>query len=321
MTMNTINVLFFGSSTDSVSVLEKLCQAPGLPAGKAGIICQAVVTQPPRPTGRTGIITPTPVELWAKQRNIPVLTFPSNGEKNWLYENEQTVINTLAPLKTDLVISASYGVKIPAKTISDARYGGLNIHPSILPRWRGADPVPWAILKGDHRTGVTVVTLSEEFDKGRIVAQKIIPITDTDTSDPLRSKLFIIGADLLITSLPAYLTSNGLPVEPPKTESASSYARKFTREDGFEPWKSLIDTKESVRIYRKFRALHPWPGIWTTIRIMSHESGITEEKRLKIVSCHIQPATNTLQLDSVQLEGKKPVGFIQFRDAYLSKTP
>lgn len=287
-----MKILFFGSTTDSIIVLEKIVSF--------GV--SAIVTQPPRPVGRDKIITPTPVELWAKQHGITTLSFESNQEKPWLFHDEQQVIDTLEPIKADLLISASFGVKIPWQTIEKAPYGGFNIHPSLLPRWRGADPVPWAILSGDHQIGVSVVTLSQEFDKGTILAQKKIPILPTDTSDPLRTKLFEIGADLLIDLLPTYFLTfpNFAHVHNVKKSHASPYARKFKREDGFEPWEKIIDPSASERISQKFRALHPWPGLWTTFY----------SKRLKILEFMHMPVT-------VQLEGKKPVSWGQFKKAYL----
>ncbi len=304
--METIRVLFFGSTEDSVIVLEKL-------ATLHTCSIAAVVTQPPRPVGRDKTVTPTPVETWAKKHTIAVLTFPTNREKPWLFADEQQVIDTLQPIGADLLISASYGVKIPWHTIQQARFGGINIHPSILPRWRGADPVPWAILSGDHQIGVTIVTLSETFDEGKILAQKKIPLTPDDTSDPLRTKLFTIGADVLNEVLPRYLNGKlkgDTQTTSRLTNGRQPYARKFRREDGFEPWEkvyqAIIEGTDADRIERKFRALHPWPGLWSTV------SG----KRLKILALHLHGGT--LTLDEVQLEGKTSVPWKQFAQAYLS---
>lgn len=303
-----MNVIFFGSTADSVLVLEAL----------NGFRLRAVVTQPPRPVGRDKIVTPTPVELWAKEHSITHLSFPSDPDKPWLYKNEDQVIDTLDVLKADIVISACYGQKIPWETIRRARLGGLNVHPSLLPRWRGADPVPWAILSGDHQTGVSVVTLSKNFDEGAIIAQKKIPIMDTDASDPLRTKLFTIGADLLMKVLLEYVLT---PPKPPLNPSSPPlkvrggrvglpYARRLTREDGFEPWeamqKATQDPEEAKRIDRKFRAFHPWPGLWSKIG----------DKRLKIL--RITHNASRITLETVQLEGKKPVSWQQFEQAYSS---
>lgn len=295
--MNAPRVIFFGSTSDSVLVLEKLPR-----------VC-AVVTQPARPVGRKQLVTPTSVEIWAKERRIPVLSFPSDPKKPWLYESEHQVVDTLESQKADLFVSVCFGQKIPWEAIKEVRYGGLNVHPSLLPRWRGADPVPWAILAGDHQTGVTIVTLSKEFDEGRIIAQKKIPIGDTDTSDPLRTKLFTLGADLLVEVLPRYFIT---PSKPPLNirggEGELPYARRLTRDDGFETWdtiqKAFDDPEEAKRMDRKFRAFHPWPGLWTKVK----------EKRLKIL--RITYNASRITLDIVQLEGRKPVSWKQFSCAY-----
>jgi methionyl-tRNA formyltransferase len=373
---NQIKIIFFGSTSDSVIVLEKLVTCH---LSLVALRLAAVVTQPPRPVGRDQVLTPTPVDAFAKTHTIPVLSFPSHQEKPWLFENDDAVADALAPFKADLVISASYGIKIPDRTLKETRFAGLNVHPSILPRWRGADPVPWAILAGDHQTGVTIVSLSDTFDTGEIIAQKKIPITDKDTSDPLRTKLFTIGADLLVESLPDYMNQKHNNIHQHynnKTiEQLSSYARKFTREDGFLPWELIEEAtrdkgpsfakatagRQETRtkqvtieqfnnvtivkdylkfrnknnpeislgaiIERFFRALTPWPGVYTMIetrdkgpsfaKATAGRQETRKTKRLKILACHLSHVSSLI-LDTVQLEGKKPVSWDQFKKAYLS---
>lgn len=308
-----MNILFFGSTTDSVIVLEKLLTVKNTEIS-------AVVTQPPRPVGRDQTITPTPVEQWAKEHNTAVLTFTSNSEKPWLYADTQQVIDTLQPIQADVLISASYGQMIPWETISATRYGGINIHPSILPHWRGADPVPWAILNNDHQIGVTVVTLSKTFDEGKILAQEKIPLTPTDTSDPLRTKLFGMGADLLAETLPLVFTGKIKAKDMHMPDPKPPYARKCTRDDGFEPWEtlrlSMTEGKDADRIDRKFRALDPWPGVWTEITNSQSDKVTTQnKKRLKIVKLHL--SNKKIIIDEVQLEGKRPVTWEQFIAAYM----
>ncbi|MEK7118958.1 MAG: methionyl-tRNA formyltransferase [Patescibacteria group bacterium] len=311
-----MNIIFFGSTTDSVLVLDKLI------AYRLSLIAlriAAVVTQPPRPVGRKQMMTPTPVERWAKEKNIPVLSFHHNKEKPWLFADETQVIDSLQPFKADLLISACFGQKIPMQAIQAAPLGGLNVHPSLLPRWRGADPVPWAILSGDHQTGASVVTLSEKFDEGTIIAQKKIPITDKDFSDPLRTKLFAIGADLLVQTLSNPNAFKGATFKGHITDEP--YARRFTRDDGFESWQTIQNAmnnpEEAARIDRKFHALHPWPGLWTKVSVRQSVKASKQKKRLKIILLHrrisgTDAMTPYLILDTVQLEGKKPVRFQQF---------
>lgn len=297
-----MNMIFFGSTTDSVLVLAKLSH----------II--AVVTQPPKPIGRKHIITPTPVEVWAKKHGITCLTFPTKKDKPWEYESEQVVIDTLQPLKADLLISASYGQKIPSATIQATTHGGLNVHPSLLPRWRGTDPVPWTILSGDHQTGVTIATLTAGFDVGKIIAQKKFPVEPDAETESLRAQLFAEGAALLAHILPDFLS--GALQGTTQDETLATYARRLTREDGYVPWEIIekaiqgvdipvdsrpkllgLDTSHiSLVITKAIRALSPWPGVWTT----------WQGKRVKILGAHTQDLTNNLVLDTVQLEGKKP---------------
>lgn len=300
--MNSPRIIFFGSTTDSVLVLEKL--------PRELLVC--IVTQPAKPIGRKHILTPTPTEIWAKNHKITVLSFPNSKETAFLYEDEPAVINTLESFKADLLISASYGQKIPTKTITDAQYGGLNVHPSLLPRWRGPDPIPWQILSGDHQTGVSVVTITEQMDEGKIIAQKKIPLLENETREPLRKKLFEFGADLLATSLPGYL--DGSIKGEPQDAKKATLARRLTRDDGYLPWEIIqkfVNTQEvkpeelpaflqqfkDVTLDKTLRALSPWPGVWTRIN----------DKRLKILEGHMEH--ETFVLDTVQLEGKNPVRY------------
>ncbi|KKU87580.1 hypothetical protein A3A64_04185 [Candidatus Gottesmanbacteria bacterium RIFCSPLOWO2_01_FULL_48_11] len=323
-----MNIIFFGSTSDSILVLSRLHQFLSL---QFNVLISAVVTQPSRPVGRKQVITPTPVEIWAKTHNIPVISFPHNPSQPQLFADDQVVIDTLQPFKADLLVSASFGQKIPWQTIQATKFGGLNVHPSLLPRWRGADPVPWAIMAGDAQTGVTIVTLSKTFDAGEIIAQKKLPITDKDFSDPLRTKLFELGAVLLMKILPEVSTYHTPGVNRLHTPGKEPYARRLTRDDGFEPWKAIQkafeDSEEAKRIDRKFRALSPWPGVWSEIKLKSIEPRVQgiEKKRLKILALHLAPKPSTLNptliLDSVQLEGKNPVSFNQFKKAYLPPLP
>jgi methionyl-tRNA formyltransferase len=356
-----MKIIFFGSTSDSVLVLKRLYEY-SIQNTEYRIV--AVVTQPAKPVGRDKIVTETPVAVWANEQAIPVLSFQNNAEKSWLYENEQQVIDTLQPFQADILFSASYGQKIPTATIQSANYGGLNVHPSILPRWRGADPVPWAILMGDAQIGVSIVTIADTFDAGIVVAQKKIPLLPTDFSDPVRTNLFSVGASLLLEKLPDYvahmpeLSHIGKPQDP----AVSTYARRFVRNDGYTPWEfigsaihgnplseetnyphdahgnklwyklsRLSSVTPAILIDRMFRALHPWPGVWTEVnltRFASNDSRLSNKTRMKILDLHLERITDDrkskienleskLIIDTVQLEGKKPVSFAQFAEAYL----
>ncbi|MBI5614464.1 methionyl-tRNA formyltransferase [Candidatus Gottesmanbacteria bacterium] len=352
--MNSIKTIFFGSTSDSVIVLNKLCQV-------SGVTLQAIVTQPAKPVGRDQVMTHTPVEIWAKDHNIPVLTFPSNQEKSWLYENESEVIESLSTFQADLIISACYGERIPIQVIQATKFGGINVHPSLLPRWRGGDPVPWAILAGDHQTGATIVTLQGSFDTGEIIDQVKIPITDHDFPDTLRSSLFTKGATLLADVLPMYIADQ-------KNNKTSRYhvlkqdnmkqhpvARRLTRSDGYIPFELIqralqkvdaptIQSNEAGSRHTKpdpapldnitiikvaleqseEKQIHLPMLIQRAFRAFSPWPGIWttieikgDQKRLKILDVSIDPSAQTLKIKTVQLEGKSPVSWEQFTTAYL----
>lgn len=327
-----LSLLFFGSTTDSLKVLTALS---AFSHQELDIQLVGVITKPPSPVGRDKIITTTPVEDWGREHNITVLSFASHPASPWKYQDESSVVEALSTFHPDLLVSASYGQIIPWKTINDAKYGGLNVHPSLLPRWRGADPIPWTILSGDHQAGATIVTLSEHFDDGMILGQQKIPITPTDTTDPLRETLFIEGAKLLCQVLPDYVHGDNKG-ELQKKEFVTT-ARRMKRDDGFiprellekailgepidesalPPFLFLLANKYGMPISpwptvieRMMRALTPWPGVWTIILING------QEKRVKILELDHPTDESKLTIKTVQLEGKTPVSFEQFLRAY-----
>lgn len=328
--MKTLHVLFLGSSSDSVIILDALNKAT---FSDFKIIIRTVVTQPPRPIGRKQILTPTPVELWAKEHTIPVKHFQTKKSNPTQFEDEQHVIKTIQENHYDLIMSASYGQLIPWDIIKSATFGGINIHPSLLPRWRGADPIPWSILACDSETGVSIVTLSKQFDEGKILAQQSIPLSSFYQRESLRKELFTLGAKLLPETLNTYFKGT-LNTKPQDTTSAT-YARRLQKEDGFLPWDictKLInkqpllfeqlsqlstithiskqqDITALAKIYTQshvffdhfFRALSPWPGVWTIVPFNGKPT------RMNIRS--ITTTATQTNFETVQLEGKLPTHF------------
>lgn len=286
-----MNIVFFGSSSDSVVVLAAL--------HKKFPVC-AVVTQKAKPSGRKKILTPTPVDSWAKKNTIPVLTFAQDKTVPWKFENDDDVINTVDTWKQDLIVTACYGQKIPYQLIEKTPHKAVNVHPSLLPRWRGGDPVPWTILASDAQTGVTIVTVTENFDEGKILAQKKIAVDKHDTSDALRSRLFAIGAELLTKTLPSYISGKNKGNE--QRWKNTPVARRLTRADGFIPWDEFMEKIQDhpTDLDVRLRALTPWPGVWTIVPF---------GKRLKLIALTPSPV--------VQLEGKKSVDWKIFKKAYL----
>lgn len=188
--------------------------------------------------------------------------------------------------QADLIISAAYGHKLPS--------GGLNLHPSLLPAYRGATPVPHQILDSVTESGLTIIKMTEEFDSGPIVAQTIVPILPGDTSLDLLSRCFKAGANLLISILPDYL-NNKITLRP-QADSKTPYCRKFTKQDGFISWDEFKTKRQTPDLDRRIRALFPWPGVWTTM---------PNGKTLKLLPKNLY-----------QLEGKQPITYQQFLAGY-----
>ena len=212
-------------------------------------------------------LTETQVALFAKSHAIPLLTSPQHLPR------------------PDYLVASGFGKKITNDWLTLPKKLAINMHPSLLPAYRGAFPAEWAILKGETKTGVTILRMSADFDQGDIVVQKEIAIAPDDTRETLYEKLYHLGAQMLLDELKN-------PHEPrPQPEGSYFYARRLRREDGFVPWQKFdIYAKE---LDTKFRALTPWPGVWT----------ITPKgKRLKLISL-IPPV--------VQFEGKTPVAWHQ----------
>jgi len=185
--------------------------------------------------------------------------------------------------QADLTISAAYGRKLPP--------GGLNLHPSLLPAYRGATPVPQQILDGITQSGITIIKMTGEFDAGPIVAQKTVPVLPDDTAPNLLARCFSAGAKLLIKILPDYL-NNKITLKPQSAKSPTPYCRRFTKQDGFVTWDEF---KRGVN-ERKIRALYPWPGVWTTM---------PNKKILKLLPKNL-----------LQIEGKQPISMKQFLTGY-----
>lgn len=274
-----IKIIFFGSSKHSLTVLQKLIDK--------NYQIAALIT-------KTDKIESTAVSDFAYKRGIPVIKTSSFTP---------AIIKAILNYRPDLLIAAYYGLKIPLEIIKKAKFGGLNIHPSLLPQYRGAAPAEWAILKGEKETGVTILTLARDFDCGKILIQSQEPILATDTSEDLYKRLFEKGADLLVKILPDFLRREvQLKIQ---DETKASFAPKLRREDGKIDWQ-----KKLAEIERQIRAFYPWPGTFTFVKLAANQP----LKRLKIIKAHLEKGE--LVFDQVQLEGKKPVSFKQFKEGY-----
>lgn len=297
-----VSTLFFGSGLVALPALELLL-ASDL------VTVDAVVTAPPRPAGRTGRLTPTPVADLAAERDVPLQT-PSS-----LRTDES--LARLRAVDPALIVLADYGRIIPGAVLQLPRHGALNIHPSLLPRHRGAAPVQAAIAEGDTRTGVTLMQMDEGLDTGPIVAQVEVPLSGSETAPELEARLARLGADLLIEALPRWLEGS-LSASPQPTAGAT-LTRPLRRDDG-----RLDAARPAAELERLVRAYQPWPGTWLEVA----------GERLKVWAAGVEPAAGEaapgevvplgetvalatsngwLRLDEVQPAGKRRMPGADYR--------
>lgn len=211
-----------------------------------------VISQPDKPQGRRLRLSPTPVKTEALQHSLPVWQPAS-------LRTDTTLLNHLKKLDLDLLIAAAYGQMLSPEVLEIPKLGCLNVHPSLLPKYRGAAPIPWPILNGDHQTGVTIMKMDESLDTGDIVAQESTSISPTETGGELHNRLAPLGAQLLAYTLPKYLKGE-LPLRP-QNHQQSSYARKLARRDGEINWH-----RPASELANQIRGLNPWPGTFSRLR-------------------------------------------------------
>lgn len=242
MDLKQYRVAFMGTPQLAVSILKSLLKTN----------CQivAVYTQPPRPTGRGYKVTPSPVQEFADAAHLPVFT-PTSLKENEEQERWRT-------LNLDFAIVAAYGLILPKEIIDSPRWGALNVHVSLLPRWRGAAPIQRAILAGDQETGITIMKMDEGLDTGDILHQRKMKLDPSSTTASVLKEFEQLGPQTLLEALPLYLSGELKPH--PQPEAGITYAQKLDKSEGQLNWNdpaSLID--------RKIRALSPWPGTWFDI--------------------------------------------------------
>jgi len=244
----TKQVVFFGSSEFSVVVLEKLLSAEGC-------VLRAVVTTPDKPVGRHLKLTPNPVKVFAQEHNIPVYTSPLSFPSPIIGEGAGGEV---------LGVVVAYG-QILKQEVIDAFNGQIyNIHPSLLPKYRGPSPLQQQILDGVTETGVTIIQLDSQVDHGPIVAQIKDTIHPDDTTQTLGNRLFVTGASLFLSQL-----CKARPCEAkPQNHSQATFTQKLTRQDGFLEFEEFENSMKienlKLKISRMHRAFVGWPGVWTT---------------------------------------------------------
>ncbi len=294
--------LFFGSGPVALPALTRLLES-GL------VEIDSVVTAPPRPAGRKQILTPTPLAELAAAQELPVRTPTSLRDADVLEE-----LRTLDP---ELIVLADYGRIIPAAVLSLPRLGALNIHPSLLPRHRGAAPVQAAIAAGDSISGVTLMCMDEGLDTGPIVARAELPLDGDETGPELEARLAAMGAELLVASLPAWL--GGSLEAYPQADDGATLTRPLRREDG-----RLDPERPALELERQVRAYQPWPGTFLELggeRLKvwraSVAAGVGAAGPGELVpdgdSIAMATADGSLRLDEVQPAGKRRMSGADYR--------
>jgi methionyl-tRNA formyltransferase len=292
-----MKVVFMGSPAFALPALQALI------VNKYDI--KAVFTQPDRKTGRGQRMAACAVKSFATDAGLRVIQ-PESFK-------DATEVELLAELKPDIIIVAAYGQLLPEAVLKIPTHQCINIHPSLLPEYRGPSPVAAAILNGDAQTGVTMMLIERKLDSGPIIAQMTADIMDDDTTGSLTGRLASTGAELLVKTLPSWVAGSIQPV--PQDESRASYTHREKKEDGALDW-----NRASVHLWRKVRAFNPWPGsyikwmdtrinIMETIALPSMEEGVVgqvvELPRGSPTRVAVRTGDGLLGLIRIQPEGKR----------------
>ncbi|MDO5375673.1 MAG: methionyl-tRNA formyltransferase [Staphylococcus rostri] len=304
-------IIFMGTPDFSTKILEMLIETEEV---------VAVVTQPDRPVGRKRQLTPPPVKKVALAHDIPVY----QPEK--LAGSEE--LATLMTLPCDLIVTAAFGQLLPETLLTHPKYGAVNVHASLLPKYRGGAPIHQSIIDGEAETGVTIMYMVKQLDAGDIISQRAIPIEESDNVGTMHDKLSDLGTELLRETLPSLL--NGTNSRTPQDAALATFAPNIQREDERIDW-----TQDARTIFNHIRGLSPWPVAYTKLddkvmklyraQIVSNKQGapgtiIETTKKQIIVGTGSDDA---IALTEIQLAGKKRMPVANFlsgvQDALVGK--
>jgi methionyl-tRNA formyltransferase len=241
--MGRARTVFIGSGPFALPALARLVDTDPSDPGRVEVV--TVISSPPRPAGRSGEPRPTPVAAEARARKLPLLTPASL--------RDEAALSAVRATAADLIVLADYGRLVPAAVLALPRHGALNLHPSLLPRHRGAAPVAAAILAGDTATGVTLMRMDEGLDTGPILAQRSLPLRGAEAAPELEARLAVLAADLLLESLPGWL--DGSLAARWQPDEGATLTRPLRRLDG-----RLQPERPAIELERQVRAYQPWPG-------------------------------------------------------------
>src|SRR3989339_198489 len=307
----TYKIIFIGTPEYSVPTLEALIADERFKVA-------AVITAPDAPVGRKQILTPPPVKVATQKFNLPILQPSKLCGKDVAVHR---LYGELRDIKPDAIITIAYGQIIPPEILNLPKFGCLNLHASLLPKYRGASPIQAAVKNGDAQSGVTLMKMDKGLDTGPVIAQEKITIANNETGESLHDKLAKLSAQTLLKYLPDYLA--GKITLQPQDDIKASLAPKLTRQNGCIDW-----TKPAVEIERLVRAYYPWPGTWSTwdthtLKIISVSSKILKSAGNQPGSIFkyneklaVQCGENALVIETLQLEGKKLMSAEEFLRGY-----
>jgi methionyl-tRNA formyltransferase len=301
--MDRLKVILMGSGALACPLLEGI-----LAAGRDNVA--AVVTQPDRAGGRGLHCLTCALKPLALGRGLTVFDPPS--------ASEEAFVAQLAALKPDVIVVASYGQFLKKNLLAVPRLGTINVHPSLLPKYRGASPIQWALANGDTETGVSVLAVTPKMDAGDILAQERFSISPEDTHCLLEPKLAALGTKLLLRVLDEIRAGTQRPI--PQDESQVTFARKLAKEDGQVDWSLPAET-----IRNRLRGFAPWPGAYTflpggallklhEVRVEAGAAGAAPGAILEAAGAGLRVAAGVgaLRLTTVQPAGKKPMSGAAF---------
>ncbi len=289
-------IIFLGTPVFAACALETL--------STEGYEIIGVFTQPDRPSGRGKHISSSPVKELAERLGLPIFQ----------PENKKQLTEQVLKLNPDVAVVAAYGIIIEKDALDVPKYGFLNIHGSLLPKYRGASPISEAILQGDDETGITIMHMDAGMDTGAIIQKFPLPVLATDTTQSLTDRMAKLGAQAITEVLPQWI--EGKTLETPQEETQASYCHKLSKEDAHIDWNETADLIE-----RKIRAYFPWPGAYTftnkmRIKILKAALTVTpsseDTESIGIISydsghLYVTTGNGTLELLELQPEGKNPM--------------
>jgi methionyl-tRNA formyltransferase len=299
-----MRIVFCGTPEFAVPSLRRLAAEPG-------ISIEAVITQPDRPRGRGQLVSGSPVKEAALAANLRV--FQPETIKS---DSAQEFLQRVAP---DAVVIIAYGQIIPGRLLTLPHLGWINLHASLLPRYRGAAPIHWAIANGEITTGLTTMRIDAGMDTGPTLLQRVVEIGPDETAQELAARMSEIGAGLIVDSL--WGLERGEITPQAQEQAKASYAPILKKEDGRIEW-----TRNARQIYNRMRGFTPWPGAYTTFRGQTchlwgrPEQGAAPDGRMapgEIIPtakevCIVCGGGTSLRLESVQLEGRKRISAREF---------